>query len=83
MGIKSKHKKTKRRQKRFSRNPEEKQKYKLQPTKTQKQTRKQIKHFLPTLKTHKRRHHKKPKHRRSYKLDPRAEIRRKLLLKYT
>jgi hypothetical protein len=36
--------------------------------------------FLPTLKTHKRRH-KKPKHRRSRKLDPRAEIRRKLLLK--
>ena len=33
-----------------------------------------------SLPTHKRRH-KKPKHRRSRKLDPRAEIRRKLLLK--
>ena len=37
--------------------------------------------FLPTPKTHKRRHHKKPKQRRSSKLDPIAKIRRKLLLK--
>jgi hypothetical protein len=34
-----------------------------------------------SLPTPKRRHHKKPKQRRSSKLDPRAEIRRKLLLK--
>ena len=83
-GIKSKHKKTKRRQKRFFRKPERKQ--------TRKQIKQPIQSFLPTpTKTYKRRHHKNPKQRRSRKLDPskldpskldpRAEIRRKLLLK--